>query len=159
MSSDVHCRWMIARDLKAVLEIENLCFEFPWREEDFMRALRQRNCIGAVAERNEQVVGCVLYELHKTRFHILALAVLPSMHRKGVGRHLFNYVAKRCTPERRSRILLEVRETNVDGQLFFKAMGFRAVSVLRDYYDDTTEDAYVMCYKIRAVAECEGAGK
>ena len=28
-------------------------------------------------------------------------------------------------------------------------MGFRAVSVLRDFYDDTTEDAYLMQYRYR----------
>ena len=32
-------------------------FEFPWSEEDFIRCLRQRNCIGMVAEHDEQVVG------------------------------------------------------------------------------------------------------
>jgi len=46
--------------------------------------------------------------------------------------------------------MLEVRETNLDAQLFFRRMGFRAVSVLRDFYDDTVEDAYVMQYRHEA---------
>ncbi len=46
--------------------------------------------------------------------------------------------------QRRNRILLEVRETNLAAQLFFRDAGFRAISVLRDFYDDTTEDAYLM---------------
>ncbi len=50
---------------------------------------------------------------------------------------------------RRTRILLEVRETNLAAQLFFRHQGFRAVSVLRDFYDDTTEDAYLMQYRYR----------
>ena len=45
---------------------------------------------------------------------------------------------------------LEVRETNLAAQLFFRTQGFRAVSVLRSYYDDTPEDAYVMSYRYRA---------
>ena len=32
--------------------------------------------------------------------------------------------------ERRNRIMLEVRETNLEAQLFFKSIGFRAISVL-----------------------------
>ena len=32
---------------------------------------------------------------------------------------------------------------------FFRQLGFRAVNVLRDFYDDTTEDAYVMQYRHR----------
>jgi len=40
-----------------------------------------------------------------------------------------------------------VRETNLTAQLFFKASGFRAISVLRSYYEDSPEDAYVMQYR------------
>ena len=47
---------------------------------------------------------------------------------------------------------LEVRETNLPAQIFFRESGFRAVSVLRDYYQDTTEDAYVMQYRYRTIA-------
>ena len=35
-------------------------------------------------------------------------------------------------------------ETNLPAQLFFKSVGFRAVSVLRKFYEDTPEDAYLM---------------
>ncbi len=52
--------------------------------------------------------------------------------------------------QRRSRILLEVRETNLAAQLFFRENGFRAVSVLRSYYADTPEDAYLMQFRYRA---------
>ena len=52
----VHIRWMIRRDMPEVLSIENESFEFPWSEEDFIRCLRQRNCIGMVAEHHDRVV-------------------------------------------------------------------------------------------------------
>ena len=42
--------------------------------------------------------------------------------------------------------MLEVRETNLAAQLFFRDMDFRAVSVLHDFYEDTVEDAYLMEY-------------
>ena len=49
-------------------------------------------------------------------------------------------------------ILLEVRETNLSAQLFFRNSGFKAVSVLREFYDDTPEDAYVMQYRCQEEA-------
>ena len=49
--------------------------------------------------------------------------------------------------------MLEVRETNLDAQLFFKGLDFRAISVLRDFYDDTVEDAYLMQYRYKATVE------
>ncbi len=73
----VHIRWMIRRDMPEVLAIENRSFEFPWSDEDFIRCLRQRNCIGMVAEYDERVVGFMIYELHKNRLHVLNFAVRP----------------------------------------------------------------------------------
>ena len=56
----------------------------------------------------------------------------------------------KLSQQRRNRVCLEIRETNLAAQLFFKNTEFRAVSVLRDFYDDTTEDAYVMQYRYKS---------
>ena len=149
----VHIRWMIRRDMPEVLEIENESFEFPWSEEDFIRCLRQRNCIGMVAEYDEQVVGFMIYELHRTRLHVLNFAVADDFRRHGVGRQMVDKLATKLSPQRRTRVLLEVRETNLEAQLFFKSLGFRAVSVLRNYYDDSPEDAYLMQYRYQAAED------
>lgn len=156
-NSVIHVRWMIRRDMDEVYAIEAESFEFPWSEEEFIRCLRQRNCIGMVAERDDCVVGYMIYELHKNRLHILNFAVAASARRMRIGRKMLETLFLKLNPQRRSRILLEIRESNLDGQLFFKACGFRAVSVLKDFYDDTTEDAYVFQYRIKAESkECAG---
>ncbi|MCA9232286.1 MAG: ribosomal protein S18-alanine N-acetyltransferase [Planctomycetales bacterium] len=138
---------MIRRDMPEVLEVERKSFEFPWFEEDFIRCLRQRNCIGMVAEHGERVVGFMIYELHKTRLHILNFAVAETVRRRGVGTQMANKLISKLSGQRRTRISLEVRETNLTAQMFFKALDFRATSVLRSYYDDSPEDAYVMQYR------------
>lgn len=142
----VHIRWMIRRDMPEVLEIEGSAFEFPWSEDDFIRCLRQRNCIGMVAEYDERVVGLMIYELHKNQLHILNFAVHSDFRRRGIGGQMIGKLIGKLSYQRRNRILLEVRETNLQAQLFFRDSGFKAVSVLRDFYDDTPEDAYVMQY-------------
>lgn len=143
----VHIRWMIRRDMPEVLNIENGAFEFPWSEEDYIRCLRQRNCIGMVAEHNERVVGFMIYELHKNRLHILNFAVHDQLRRRGIGSQMIRKLVSKLSPQRRNRIMLEVRETNLAAQLFFRDLGFRAISLLRDFYEDTTEDAYLMQYR------------
>lgn len=143
----ISLRWMIRRDMPQVLQIEEQSFEFPWQEEDFVRCLRQRNCIGMVAEHHERVAGFMVYELERCRLHLLNFAVHPQMRRQGVGTQMVQSLITKLSPDRRSRILLEIRETNLPAQLFFRSLGFRAVSVLRGFYEDTPEDAYVMQYK------------
>jgi ribosomal-protein-alanine N-acetyltransferase len=148
----VHIRWMIRRDMPEVLAIEQECFEFPWYEDDFIRCLRQRNCIGMVAEASERVVGFMVYELHKHRLHVLNFAVSDAFRRRGIGTQMTKKLISKLSHDRRSRIMLEVRETNLPAQLFFRAVGFRAVSVLRKFYEDTPEDAYLMQYRYSASA-------
>ncbi len=140
-------RWMIRRDMAEVLDIENATFQFPWLDEDFVRCLRQRNCIGMVAEHEDRVVGFMIYELHKTRIHLLNFSVAPEYQRRGVGSQMVAELIAKLSTQRRSRIMLEVRETNLAAQLFFRACGFRSVSVLRSFYEDTPEDAYLMQFR------------
>jgi [ribosomal protein S18]-alanine N-acetyltransferase len=144
----VHIRWMIRRDMPEVLQTEQASFEFSWTEEDFLRCLRQRNCIGMVAEQGEKVVGFMIYELHKAKLHILNFAVHPGFRRLGVGAQMVAKLISKLSSHRRTRITLEVRETNLPAQLFFRAQGFRAVQVLRAYYEDSGEDAFRMQYRL-----------
>jgi ribosomal-protein-alanine N-acetyltransferase len=102
-----------------------------------------------VAEHDDRVVGFMIYELHKNKLHVLNFAVAKELRRRGVGTQMLNKLVGKLSNQRRTRILLEVRETNLAAQLFFKGASFRAVSVLRDFYDDTTEDAYLMQFRYR----------
>src|SRR5262245_35310405 len=81
----VHIRWMIRRDMAEVLHIEEHSFEYAWTEEESRRCLRQRKCIGMVAEHGEKVVGFMIYELHENKLHILHSAVHGDWRRAGVG--------------------------------------------------------------------------
>lgn len=157
----VSIRWMIRRDMPEVLAIESANFEFPWDEDHFIRCLRQRNAMGMVAERVDsqiaagQIIGYMVYELHKPYLHLLNLAVHSGNHHRGVGRALIRKLADKLHFQRRNKIKFEVRESNLDGLAFLKAMGFRALGLLRNYYMDTDEnsveqhdDAILMQYKL-----------
>jgi ribosomal-protein-alanine N-acetyltransferase len=151
----VHIRWMIRRDMPEVLQIEQQSFEFAWTEEDFLRCLRQRNCIGMVAEQGEKVVGFMIYELHKAKLHILNFAAHDGCRRQGVGTQMVQKLISKLSSHRRTKITLEIRETNLGAQLFFSKQGFKAVRVLRNYYEDSGEDAFLMQYRFAGDTEDE----
>lgn len=144
----VHIRWMIRRDMPEVLQTEQESFEYSWTEEDFLRCLRQRNCIGMVAEQGERVVGFMIYELHKQKLHILNFAVHPQLRRSAVGGQMVTKLIGKLSSHRRTRITLEIRETNLPAQLFFRSQGFKALKVLRAFYEDSGEDAFLMQYRL-----------
>jgi len=140
-------RWMIRIDMPGVLAIERCSFNNPWSEDEFIRCLRQRNTIGMVCEceRNDKkVLGYMIYELHHKQVYLLRIAVDPVMRRKGIGSALVEKLVSKLSMDRRNSIALDVRETNLAAQLFFKKLGFEAKCIFPDYYEDTSEDAYLM---------------
>jgi ribosomal-protein-alanine N-acetyltransferase len=150
VATRVHIRWMIRRDMPQVLEIENASREHPWAEDTFFRVLRQRNCIGMVAERGDRVIGFMIYELHKHRLHLLNFAVHPEQRRGGIGASMTSKLVGKLSHHRRTKIVLTLRESDLAAQLFFRTQGFRAVEVAREHFADTAEDGYVMHYSLAA---------
>jgi ribosomal-protein-alanine N-acetyltransferase len=97
----------------------------------------------------------MIYELHTAKLHILNLAVHHDCRHHGIGTQMVEKLVSKLSSHRRTRIMLEVRETNLDAQLFLRACGFRANSVSREFYADSGEDAYIMEYRFSQAAEAE----
>jgi [ribosomal protein S18]-alanine N-acetyltransferase len=150
--TSVVIRWMVRRELFDVLAIEAAGFAFPLTEEAMLSLLRQRNCIGMVAEHNEKVIGFMIYELHKAKLHVLNFAVHPDYRRQGVGRQVVAMLARKLSSHRRTRLTAVLADHNLAGHLFFRACGFRSVRVLRDYFTTPPADGYLMRYKIPSSA-------
>lgn len=147
----VQIRWMIRRDMPEVLDIENQCFEFAWTEEDFLCCLRQRNCIGMVAEYQEQVIGYMIYELHKQHLFVANFAVHPACQRQGVGTQMIDKLKCKLCQQRRTMISMYVREHNLPMQLTLKANGFRCVGTERGVFEPDHEDAMKFKFNLRDV--------
>ncbi|HAN99635.1 MAG TPA: ribosomal-protein-alanine N-acetyltransferase RimI [Planctomycetaceae bacterium] len=111
--ADPYIRWMIRRDMAAVLRIESRSFEFPWNDDDFVAALRRRNCIGMVAEHENRIVGHMIYDLEPNRLRLLNIAVCPDHRRTGIGSQLVQRLVSKLSIMRRDSLAFEVRESNV----------------------------------------------
>lgn len=137
-------RWMIRRDMPSVLDIEHNSFAYPWTECEFVQCFGKRDCIGMVAEVNEDVAGYMIYELSKTSIEILSFAVHPKYRRSGIGGALIGRLIGKLVAGRRLKIVVPVRDSNLPAQLFFRSMGFFCTRVAKDYYDECDDNAYIM---------------
>ena len=144
----VQVRWMVRRDFAQVLEIEQTCFEFPWTEEEFLQCLHQPNCLGMVAEREGRIVGFIIYETPKNRILITNIATDPEFQRHGIARQMIQKLVAKMIYQKRHKIVIEIRETNLPALVCFRAIGFRAAMVRKNFYEEQSEDAYVLQYRI-----------
>lgn len=153
-------RWLIRRDLDAVLRIERASYrrDFTWSREDFVLTMGLSHVIGSVVElfrpdRDPVVAGFILYAQEPRRpnepkaqalrrYEILNLAVDPLYRGRGLGRRLVARVTHR--PARRVAARIDVHEGNLTALHFFKALGWRATAVLRGAYEFDGADAIRM---------------
>ncbi|MBO5438224.1 MAG: GNAT family N-acetyltransferase [Thermoguttaceae bacterium] len=142
----VQLRWMKEIDLDCVYELEQKCSPRPWGPMEFADVLMHSNCVGLVVEFRSQIIGYLIYEMHENTLKILNIAVLSEFRRKGVGSQMVARLACFLARNTRQEMTLSVRESNLSAQLFFRSLGFKAVSINRGT-EDSEEDSYVMQYR------------
>lgn len=139
---------MIRSDLTdvCILEIENQ--QSPWTESDFVHQLAKRNSIGMVVTVEDVVCGFVVYELNGNEMQIVRFHLHFTPAWLFAAEAMVEKLKGKIEQQRRDTLRLFIRETNLPAQLFFKSMGFRATGVLRNYYEDTAEDAIAFVYEL-----------
>ena len=146
-------RWLIRNDMPKVMAIEQT-LDWSWTHEDYMACLRQRNCIGMVARtwqdeftEHDLVHGQMVYALFGDRLRILRFVVPPKKRRQGIGAAMFAKLVNKLSQQRHDQLVFVVRETEVGGQMFLKAMGCHLTQVRRSVFGD--EDGYEFVYSLR----------
>jgi [ribosomal protein S18]-alanine N-acetyltransferase len=139
----VDIRWIVPGDIPILARIEETTNSLPWSENDFQRCLRSPNVRGYCAESRLGILGFLIYQAHGAQVTLAKIAVVPSWQGRGIGRQLVHTLTSALHANQLRSIHVELRESNLAAQLFFRACGFQAVSVLRNHYDEPSEDAYV----------------
>lgn len=145
----INIRKLNPQDFDEVLWIENVSFDDPWKKADFQRCIKM-GCWLMVATQNGKVVGYVVIQFLKDRIELVNLAVEPTHRRSGIGRRLVEWAQRQVQVFSKSSISLTVRETNLNAQLFFRALCIPAVRVIRNPFQDLEEDGFYFVWKPRS---------
>lgn len=140
-------RWVDARDLDRVSEIERLCFSNPWAREALAAELERSWARLLVAEDETlpgvPVVAFVNYWVVADEVHVLNVATDPVHRRRGHARALIARLMQEARAEGASAAQLEVRASNTAAITLYESFGFVVVGRRPRYYDDG-EDALLM---------------
>jgi ribosomal-protein-alanine N-acetyltransferase len=160
--TDYSIDFMRKEDIDQVLAIEQASFSMPWSRNLFLSEFRSplvSTLLVALAGGPVRfVIGYIVFWLVADEMHILNLAVLPELRRKGIAHELVVTGLKRAYVKGARRAFLEVRVSNAAAQKLYSNLGFSGTSIRRDYYDIPLEDAVVMTLErgeLQALAERE----
>ena len=137
---------MSEADLRAVIEIEEGLYEFPWTFGNFRDSLRAGYGCWTYRDDGGQLIGYAVLMLAAGEAHLLNLSVAARAQRRGHGRSLLAQVVAIAREHGAKVLFLEVRPTNEIGRRLYAGYGFNQVGVRRGYYPARRgrEDALVL---------------
>ena len=137
-------RRLVEQDISIVAEMEKETFSDPWSEQSIRETSGQKQAFITVAEQGDKVVGyCIIYYV-MDEAEIARIAVANECRRLGVGQGLLEYTIGLCKELQITRMLLDVRESNVTARNFYIKNGFSEDGVRKNFYENPKEHAVLM---------------
>ncbi|MFZ0040327.1 MAG: ribosomal protein S18-alanine N-acetyltransferase [Solirubrobacteraceae bacterium] len=159
MSNDnVTIRPLGYSDLPQVIALERRAFATPWSLAMFVLELSKPSsvCLAAIDATTESLVGYLVCARYHTVWHLMNVAVDPTLRRRGIGLALLEQMFERAGPD--SQYTLEVRTSNTPAIALYERLHFRSAGTRPRYYRDTGEDAVIMWRTSETISKSGATG-
>lgn len=149
MSAILKPQWalrpMRPADLEGVLAVEQTLYTHPWTQGNFRDSLHAGYSCW-VMEAGRDLAGYGVLMIGVGEAHLLNLSIARPWQRRGLGRSLLAHFIQVAGDFGATRMLLEVRPSNVAARRLYAGAGFLEIAVRRGYYPAGAEreDAVVM---------------
>ena len=131
-------------EIDEVAQLEQQCFPDPWSARSIQETYQQKNALILGGWKNDEMIGYVIFYYVLDVFDIERIAVAPSCRRTGAATEVFRGLLKVCEEKEITRIMLDVRESNVPAITFYRKCGFAEDGVRKSFYTNPTENAVLM---------------
>lgn len=132
-------------DLNEIVRIEQQCFppEIAWDKHEYILGITVPSADMRIAEIDNKIAGYVLVDTCEDSGHVTTLNVAPEYRRRGIARHLMDWVSLHFIFKHMSFISLEVSVENKTAIRLYNDLMYSAVTVIEDYYGEG-QNAFVM---------------
>jgi len=133
-------------DVRDLIELEALCFDYHWTREQFLLGL-EGGAFKVIGIRlNGVLAGYMAFSLIADEMEILNLAVHPEYRRQGLGEALLSRSLEMCQANGTTKSFLDVKVSNDPALALYQKFGYKKIGVRKKYYPDTKEDALLFRY-------------
>jgi ribosomal-protein-alanine N-acetyltransferase len=144
-------------DLPQVIAIERRAFTTPWSLAMFVLELSKPSgvCLAALDDEG-RLAGYLICARYDRVWHLMNIAVDPSLRRRGIARALLEQMLERAGSD--CEYTLEVRTSNAPAIALYERFGFRSAGTRPRYYRDNGEDAVIMWRTLETTSPSGAAG-
>ena len=107
---------------------------WSWTVQRVTRAIQCPDTTVLTAKAGLTVQGFAIMRFGQDEAHLNLLAVAPNDRRRGLGRHLMQWLEESCRVAGSFVIYLEVRATNHVARCFYQRLGYREIAWVPRYY-------------------------
>ena len=132
-------------DIPAFCKLEEECFADPWTQKGFEDSFSGSCFRCLAAEKDGVVCGYVGMLLIDGEAEITNVAVSRNHRREGIGAALIRAL---LAMDGVTRVLLDVRESNLAARGLYEKMGFAVDGVRKNFYRKPTENAILMSREV-----------
>ena len=136
----IELRWMIKRDLREVVAIDEISFMLPWSEQYFRERLKFDKALGMVAVAGGKVVGYMVFECWQEHLGLIKIAVHPDYRHQGIGTELIKRLKWKLAIHSRKKIITVASSVDLVAINFFTALGFRVGPIDINAHQGNAED-------------------
>lgn len=127
-------RWMTSKD---VTQLVNICDnDLDWKMPDFKTYVKKKDNVILVATLGAAPVAFAAFEKNEDNVFISALVVDKTLRRRNVGTQLIQRIKFGFLKNGRTDCEMVVNEKNTGMHLFLQENDFKAVKVIRYFFDD-----------------------
>ena len=130
--------------VKAVAELEKICFSDPWSENSVASELKNKLALWLVAEDEGRVAGYIGSQTCGDESDVMNVAVHPDFRRRGIAEALVNALVDELKAIESRCLTLEVRASNTPAISLYEKLGFGEIGRRKNYYRNPREDALIM---------------
>jgi len=122
-------RYATEADVRAIVECDSYYdvdqLGGKWRARDFKQVLQCSDMAILIVEFRGAVAGYAVIERYAKSFELHRMAVVPALLRCGLGSMLVHSIKQRLSIKGPVKISVDVQESNLRAQMFFKSLGFK----------------------------------
>jgi [ribosomal protein S18]-alanine N-acetyltransferase len=146
-------RVMVEDDLEQVLLTETSSHLTPWKELNFLDCIASNYWNYVLVDCNSPyaLLGHCVVMPGFEEVHLLNITIHQDYRRLGIAKKALQAIEQTCVERNFERILLEVRQSNLEAFSLYQAVGFEQIGTRKGYYQlplthlqNAREDAIVM---------------
>jgi len=146
--------YLSLKEIDSVVSIEKDSSEHPWTKKQLSESIANSNNLNYILVLESKIIGYIITMPSIDSADILNVVIHKDFKRKGFGSSLIVEISKALSQKKIKTIFIEVRKSNLSAISFYLSLGFKEISIRKNYYTKNSnklsikEDGIIMRLEI-----------